>query len=397
MHHDEQVRILQGLLTHLDNGTNVDIGVQMKNPVSAYTCPDRATREWRELFQRHPHVLGLSSDLPEPGAFFTSDDLGKPILCTRDTDGTFGAFLNVCRHRGVVVETEKRGRKKLFVCPFHAWSYDTGGDLVAVPKEDHFGAIDKTCNSLVPLPAVEKHGLLWVSADPEDTFDIDDLLGDLGPELASWRFAECAYGGSTTYHHACNWKLANDTYGETYHFEALHNGTLAADFYGNVQAYQTFKRNHRMTLCMRSIDALRNEPTDTWHILRGTAPVYFLFPNVQLILTGAGPILVRIYPDADDPHNSRSEISWYTLPKDLHDAIAGPGFERPAIEDNVMESFAAVIQAEDYVAAASSHVGARSGALETVRFGRNEPALHHYHRSYCDALDLPQPETVSSS
>ena len=34
------------------------------------------------------------TDLPEPGTFFTSDELGKPILCTRDLDGRFHAFLN---------------------------------------------------------------------------------------------------------------------------------------------------------------------------------------------------------------------------------------------------------------------------------------------------------------
>jgi len=31
---------------------------------------------------------------------------------------------------------------------------------------------------------------------------------------------------------------------------------------------------------------------------------------------------------------------------------------------------------------------AESGALETVIFGRNEPALHHYHNSYRAALGL---------
>ena len=73
--------------------------MQLKNPVSGYTCPDIAAREWQGFFQDYPHVLGLSSDLPEPGSFITNTDLGKPILATRDDAGTFRAFLNVCRHR----------------------------------------------------------------------------------------------------------------------------------------------------------------------------------------------------------------------------------------------------------------------------------------------------------
>ena len=53
-----------------------------------------------------------------------------------------------------------------------------------------------------------------------------------------------------------------------------------------------------------------------------------------------------------------------------------------------------MIQQEDYVAAASSHAGARSGALTHFTFGRNEPALHHYHQTYREALNLPPLETV---
>ena len=125
-------------------------------------------------------MLGFSGDLPEPGSFFTSEDLGKPILCTRDKDGEFRAFLNVCRHRGAVVEHEKRGRKTVFSCPFHAWGYSAAGDLLAVPKASHFGEVDKSCFGLVGLPAVERHGLLWVCANPATSFDIDEMLGGLG-------------------------------------------------------------------------------------------------------------------------------------------------------------------------------------------------------------------------
>ena len=170
MHHPEQVRVIEGLMAHLDNDTNVDAGVQLRNPVTAYTCEDRARKEWKAFFEAYPHALGLSGDLPEPGSFFTSSDLGKPILCTRDAGGTFRAFLNVCRHRGTIVENEARGKKNLFVCPFHAWSYDTSGNLQVVPKEDHFGKIDKDCNGLVALPAAERHGLLFVSPEVGGVF-----------------------------------------------------------------------------------------------------------------------------------------------------------------------------------------------------------------------------------
>ncbi len=68
---EEQRRLIKGLMEHLDNGTNVDAGGQVRNPVSGYTCPDIAAQEWQVFFQDHPQVLGLSADLPTPGSFVT--------------------------------------------------------------------------------------------------------------------------------------------------------------------------------------------------------------------------------------------------------------------------------------------------------------------------------------
>ncbi len=399
MRREEQVRVIGGLMKHLDDGTNVDAGRQVRNPVSSYTCGDMAEREWEGFFQGYAHVLGLSADLQEPRSFFTSNDLGEPILCTRADDGVFRAFLNVCRHRGTIVEDEGRGVKKLFQCPFHAWTYDHEGALVGVPKEGHFGKVDRECHSLIALPAVELHGLLWMSPDPQGTLDVDALLGDLGPELASWGLERCVRHGGTRYEHAMNWKLAIDTFGETYHFNTLHRNSLANDFYGNVQMYDRYGRNHRMMLCMKTIDDLRTKPQDEWNVLHGALPVYYLFPNVQLIVGAAGPTLVRVYPESSNPHQSFSQIGFYIYPELLKNESARTFAARSnmSVEEMLatrMEGFASVIQNEDYVVAASGHRGAVSGAQEYMIFGRNEPALHHYHNTYREALGLPPLEAV---
>jgi nitrite reductase/ring-hydroxylating ferredoxin subunit len=391
----EQIRVIKGLMTHLDNGTNVDAGRQVRNPVTSYTDPELARQEWQAFFQDYPQLLGLSADLPERGSFFTSAALGKPLLCTRDNDSVFHAFLNVCRHRGTIVEEQPQGRKTLFTCPFHAWSYSPTGALVSVPREEHFGSVERSCHGLVELPAVERHGLLWVSANPEGIFDIDDLLGDLGAEFESWQLVESAQQWQTTYQTPMNWKLAIDTFGETYHFNTLHRDTLASFVYGNCQMYDTFKRNHRMMLCARGIDLLRNLPESEWHVLKATIPVYYIFPNVQLILGGGGPTLVRVYPHGTDPNRSFSEISFYSH-AGMRNAAQVDGNEVTAeTMQERAEGFADIIQKEDYVAAASAHRGALSGANAFVIFGRNEPALHHYHNTYRAALGMPPLSTVS--
>ena len=396
MRRDEQLRVIKGLMNHLDNGTNVDAGGQVRNPVTTYTDKGMAADEWREFFLNHTQLLGLSGDLPENSSFFTCNDLGKPILCTRDMDGEFHAFLNVCRHRGTLVENQERGRKTVFSCPFHAWSYSPKGDLVSVPQEQQFGPIDKSYHGLVELPTEERYGLLFVHPKTDGRLELDDMLGDLGPELESWTFSDFKHQYATTYEHAMNWKLAIDTFGETYHFNALHKDTLAQDFYGNVQMYDTYQRNHRMALCLKNIDTLREMPEDNWHVLQAALPVYYIFPNIQLMPGATGPILVRIYPDAENPNNSHSQVSFYLNPQ-FDELRENPDMREQVEEaENRMQGFAAIIQMEDYVAAASSHVGALSGAQEFVTFGRNEPALHHYHNTYRQALGMPPLDVISN-
>jgi len=384
---EEQVRVIRALMDHIDRGTTVDEGVIRTIPVTDYTSPERATLEWEAFFTNHPQMIGLSGDLPRPGTFITSNDFGVPLLATRAADGRFRAFANVCRHRGTILETAPRGDRTRFVCPFHAWTFDNTGALIGVPKSEHFGEIDKACHGLVELPAEERHGLLWVHPKPEGQLNAAEQLDGLDGEFEAWDFASLVHLGDDTYETPMNWKLAIDTFGETYHFETLQRDTLAPVFHGNVQLYDTYGRNHRMALCTRSIEMMRSMPEREWHVSMGAFPVYYLFPNVQINVGHAAVIVVRVYPDQANPHRSLSRISFYARP----DAVALD----PQGTRAVPQRFAEIIRDEDYVAAAAAHRGARSGLVEHFLFGRNEPALHHYHRTYRATLGLAPLETVS--
>ena len=106
MNHDLQVTIIKELMSQLDEGRNVDAGVQYQMPTQSYVCPEIAEQEHKHFFMDHPQLIGLSGDLPAPGSFLTLDDFAVPILATRDKSGEFHAFLNACRHRSVKVAQE---------------------------------------------------------------------------------------------------------------------------------------------------------------------------------------------------------------------------------------------------------------------------------------------------
>ena len=400
MQHDLQVTIIKELMTQLDEGKNVDAGVQYKMPTSSYVCRETAAREQQEFFLNHPQLIGLSGDLPKPGSFLTIDDFGVPILATRDKTGQFRAFLNACRHRSVKVAQEERGTKHVFTCPFHHWSYANSGELMTIPNNDHFGAIDKSCNGLIALPAVEQSGMLWVHPNPDAQLDVNELLGGLARELASFCMPSQIAVGQTTISKALNWKLANDTFGETYHFGKLHKDTLGRLYYGNNLHFAEFGRHHRFVTANHGMEAMRKLPESEWDIARCTFVLYHLFPNVQLITSRFSTTLIRIYPDKDNPGRSTTQISFYFAPElaeeanDVGDSPAQKAdaysFEQErASLSSSLEVFKSTVENEDYVMGEMQQRSAESGLLKEIIFGRNEPALHHFHNNYREALGQP--------
>ncbi len=405
MEHALQVQILKELMQQLDEGRNIDAGVQYRMPTTAYVCPDMAAKEWTSFFQNHPQLIGLSRDLPEPGSFFTLDDFGTPVLATRDKAGKFHAFVNACRHRSVKVASEERGKRTLFMCPFHHWSYANTGDLISIPNEDHFGHIDKGCHGLLELPAVEQGGLLWVHPQVDGVLDVDDLLGDLGEELASYGMSAHTFVGETNIKMNLNWKFANDTFGETYHFGKLHQNTLGQLYYGNNLHLKEFGRHHRFVTANRGIDQIRTLPESEWNIANGTFVLYHLFPNIQILCDTRTVTLIRIYPDKDNPGRSTTRISFYFTPEVAERAVLkdaesfDPGkvynFDERSSGDGIaslkasLEVFRSTVEEEDYLMGEMQQRAAESGQLKEIIFGRNEPALHHFHRNYREALGQP--------
>src|SRR5581483_10991647 len=129
MRREDQIAEARALLDHLDRRTTALADDIYRNPVTDYTCPEQAAREREVFFRNAPVNIGLSALLPRPGDWMTHDYTGAPILLVRRSDGSLGAFLNVCRHRGArVVDGCGKGAAS-FSCPYHGWSYGLDGSL----------------------------------------------------------------------------------------------------------------------------------------------------------------------------------------------------------------------------------------------------------------------------
>lgn len=374
----EQIALGNKLLEYIDNKTTA-LGTEIYNqPVSEYVCKQQAEIEKQLFFRDEPLCIGLSARLPNEGSFITDSLSGVPLLLTRDATGEVHAFLNVCRHRGSQVAKDC-GTTRSFVCPYHAWTYDLLGKLVARPQEAAFTGAQRETHGLTPLPAVEQDGMLWVCPTPSQNITIDKKLGGISQELAAYNLASFHHFDSCTIHRRMNWKLIVDTFLESYHFCVLHKDTICRIFYDDLSTFDTWGSNFRLVSARRTINELRNSNESEWNILEHIVGIYVLFPNTVLVWQLDHVELWHIYPCNGDPALATVRLDLYT--------------PEPAQTEKVkqywkknLDLVVKVVEEEDFPVGETIQQGFLSDAQSHITFGTNEPALAHFHGSITQAV-----------
>lgn len=382
----EQVRLIERILGYIDAGETARASDVYQNPVDDYVSEVQAAAETETLFRGRPLVLAASGELAGPGAYMTHDLSGQPILLTRDADGRARAFLNVCRHRGARV-AESCGDARRFICPYHAWAYGLDGKLVARPDEAAFASLDRADHGLTELPAVEAHGLIFARTAPGPDFDVDELLGGLAPEFAAYgldKFIPYKTYDSTW---GLNWKLGIDTFLESYHFNVLHAKSIHPIFHPNLGAFDEFGENIRLLFIRRSITGLRDQPVEDWRLPPHVAGVYVLFPNTVLVWQGGHVELWHAFPDGTDRVRFRVTL---LIPEPAESESAKRHW------DKNLALLLKTVEEEDFPVGEGIQRSFRSGAQPHIAFGRNEPALQHFHRTVRQALALSPIERAAA-
>ena len=197
-----------------------------------YVDPEIFELEMERLFGRAWLFVGHTSQVPNPGDFFTTELGRQPVVMTRHRDGAVHVLFNRCTHRGAKVVNERCGHAARLTCLYHGWTFDTDGKLVGVPIPE--GCAESFQNNdfnLAPVPRVHEYrGFVFASlsangASFEDQVgpmkgNIDDLVdrapdGELAFDLGMHRYA---YDG--------NWKLQIENVLDSYHVPFGHASTV---------------------------------------------------------------------------------------------------------------------------------------------------------------------------
>lgn len=366
----DDASLVQRIFDHIDNETTDQSETTLRVPVEHYRSAERLALELERVFRRHPTAFCPSAALPTSGCYVARDAAGTPLLAVRGTDGQVRVFRNACRHRGTQL-TSGAGCQKAFVCPYHAWTYGLDGALRHVPHEHGFPGLDKSTRGLVPVAAVERHGLVFVTQDEPHTRGVSpaDLPVLITPEHRLIDTSELEL--------PVNWKIFADAFLEGYHIRFTHRETFFPVQYDNLNVVETFGWNSRVTFPYRTIEKLRALPRAERTIDgRVLTFVYHLFPNVMIATLPEHIRIIVIEPLAVD----RTRFVSYTLTT-RSDSDADERTELERAKD-----FTNAGAAEDTAVSLAIQRGLASGANEFFEFGRFEAAVAHFHRGLDAAI-----------
>ena len=358
-------------LAHVKAGDIPLVDKVLEVPARHYYDPQRWKLEVDRVFKRMPLMLAMTCELRSPGDYKAVEAVGVPIIIIRSQDGVVRSFLNICSHRGSQIPQVGSGNTRRFSCPYHAWTYNDRGELVAILSNSEFGDIDKSCSGLRELPTLERAGLIWVTLDPNSPLDIgeflseyDDLLQHFGFE--SWHLFE------TRRLEGPNWKIAYDGCMDLYHLPVLHRNTFGAQMPSQA-IYRAFGPHQRVSSPNPALLEFEGKADEEWDAATMMLGVWTIFPHVSIASIdggGRGVMISRLFP-GDTPSESYT-VQNYVMENE-------PPEELVPFAHDQFKLLEYVVREEDYATGIRQQRALETGLKETVMFGRNEGGGQCFH------------------
>jgi phenylpropionate dioxygenase-like ring-hydroxylating dioxygenase large terminal subunit len=367
MKRQTEIELVKELLTLKAGGSAfLDDSVE-RNPVESYVSDEQFMRERERIFKAQPQPLAHISELPQPHSYLRRSMAGLPVLLTRDADGAAHAFLNVCRHRGTRLVDEASGCKQRLVCPYHAWTWNTRGELIGVPHESQgFPGLVREDYALKPLVCTERNGWLWVSPSGARQNDVDDDLSGLLTDFDWFGASELSVVHTEEQTCAVNWKIIVEGGMEAYHFRVAHRQTIAPYFEDNLSTYQRFGPHLRSVLARNTLTELEQCAEEQWRLRDHAQLLYTIFPTNSFLVQSDHVVWIRLEPLS-------ASSTWVSL------NTLAPKNRTATKEDRAYwaKNHAITVKtlAEDFAIGESIQSGLESGANEHLTFGRFEGAL----------------------
>jgi glycine betaine catabolism A len=355
---------------HTTQGAHTMHGVHRTLPRRFYADPEFFKAELERFYFARWIAAGRADQIPSTGDYFTRAVGDESLIVTRVASGEIHALFNVCRHRGTRICTESEGHfPDRIQCPYHAWTYDLEGRLVAAPHMP-----TDFCRDDYPLRragCAVWDGHVFVNL-ASICRPLREQLADLPDRFAPWRMADLRLGRRVLYHVAANWKLIVLNFNECLHCPTLHPALNRLHHYlgaDNVEPHPCYvggAMGFREGVDTMSIDGKRRRDClpGLSETERRQVHYFAIYPNLLLSLHPDYMMTHTLWPRAYD----RTEIvcEWH-----FHaDELAKPTFHG----DDAIQ-FWDLTNREDWSIAERSQLGIQSRVYEPGPYSPREALL----------------------
>jgi len=340
-------------------------------PAWLYTDPDVLEVEKRLIFSKTWQYVGHTSQLQQPGDYFTVEVVDRPIIVVRGQDGQIRAFYNVCTHRASKL-VEGQGNASIFSCPYHAWTFQLDGSLHRAPNMKGVENFDPKDFCLKPVRLEVQESFIFVNLNP-NARPMSEVFAGLFEGFKKFGFANFKRARVVETICRANWKVGIDNYLECDHCPIIHKEfvrKLEMEDY-EISIFDNYSYQGA---------PLKGQNADNFPVGKG-GRYYWLFPNMWFS-SDPGPANISIH---------QSIPIDYRTTKYIYTTFLMEGTDEKEAE--ALFAYDDVLRKEDRDICEMVQKGLETGAYTQGRFSLTENCVHHFHllvqNALQEALDLP--------
>lgn len=387
--------------THLDSlirGTVEDLPSRIN--LGELLTAENFAKEKETIWRRAWLSIGHTLDVPESGNYLVYDipTFNLSLLVIRGKDEKVRVFHNICRHRGNKIVREGDGKKAVFTCNFHGWSFGTDGKLLNITDAKEFDNCDPDQLGLIEVHSQIWNSFIFINLAEKPHCTLEQWLGPMFSQYDNY-FEHQEKVASFKSVVNGNWHLGVNSFTEGYHTLYLHKST-ARDYQGGKSNpdrhrphIEIFDRHHRYSapgnpdkvfvrgekiaakygrLMIPAFDfnleglppGVNSAKHDKWAF-----DVVEFFPNVVMLIGNCWHNEITFWP-IDEGKMLITNQAYAYKTKNLGERISRSYF-RARVRD---------VFREDLNTIEAQHNALSSGVMNEVILSRQEMALRHHYK-----------------
>ena len=238
---DKKKISLSALLREIQEVADLPLSEGRTLPSETYTSKEMLDWEVENVLGADWICLAHCSQIPNPGDFINLDVLGEPLIVVHGKDDEIRILSRVCPHRGMDImppgfgydghgpadrrEGRECGHTRLFLCPYHHWSFELDGTLKGCPEMQKAEGFHRDETTLKPFRCEVWHGFVFLNLSG-DAGPVAEQYEKLGRDLAGWDTSRMKVVIEKTWDCDFNWKVLVENFMESYHHLGAHCKTL---------------------------------------------------------------------------------------------------------------------------------------------------------------------------